>query len=204
MIRVLLAGTVLALAAGLIVLLAPTLGAEVQGVALLGAGVGGALGLVPDRSPGARAGAFVVGLVAAWLGFLLRAAVLPDAPSGRAVAVVVVVLLCVAVTAATRRRLPLWAQLLGAAALAGAYETAYTADPSAITTTSPTAASAVLLTAAAGFLVTVLLAPVARAGLTTELSAGERAEQADREAHAAGSPRPSGVAALQPLTTREA
>lgn len=168
MIRVVLAGTVLALAAGVIVLLAPALGADLQGVALLGAAVGGALGLVPDRSAGARVGAFVVGLVAAWAGYLLRAAVLPDAPAGRAVAVVVVVLLCVAVTAATRRRLPLWAQLLGAGALAGAYEAAYTADPSAITATSPTAASAVLLTAAAGFLATALLAPVARVGLADE------------------------------------
>lgn len=211
MIRVVVAGTVLALVAGLIVLLAPALGTEVQGVALLGAAVGGTLGLVPDRSPAARVGGFLVGFVAAWAGYLVRAAVLPDAPSGRAVAVVLVVLVCVGVTAATRRRLPLWAHLLGAGALAGAYEAAYTADPANVAATSPTAASAVLLTAAAGFLATALLAPVARAELGDELSAGERAEQADR-ADRADRPEPGpapaavpapGVGMLRPLTTRE-
>ncbi|WP_243882981.1 hypothetical protein [Cellulomonas dongxiuzhuiae] len=159
MIRHVLAGAFLAVLATLTVLLSGVLGAEVQGVALLGAALGGALGLVPDRSPGQRAGAFVVGFVAAWIGYLLRALALPDAPSGRAVAVLVVLLVCLAVGAGTRGRLPLWATLLGAAAMAGSYEAPYAADPSGFATTSPVFATAVLLTAGAGFLATALLGP---------------------------------------------
>lgn len=215
MTRVVLAGTALALAAGAIVLLSTTLGTEVQGVALLGAALGGVLGLVPDRSPLARVGGFLVGLAAAGLGYVARAALLPDARSGRAVAVVLVVLACVAVTAATRRRVALWSMLLGAGALAGAYEATYAADPSNILTTVPAAATAVLLTSAAGFLATALLAPVARTGLADdELSPAERAEREAFEAREAreihdahrGRPdaQPSGVAALLPLDSREA
>ncbi|WP_225215491.1 hypothetical protein [Cellulomonas avistercoris] len=173
MIRHVLAGAFLAVLATLTVLLSGVLGAEVQGVALLGAALGGALGLVPDRSPGQRAGAFVVGFVAAWIGYLLRALALPDAPSGRAVAVLVVLLVCLAVGAGTRGRLPLWATLLGAAAMAGSYEAPYAADPSGFATTSPVFATAVLLTAGAGFLATALLGP---------------AVQLDREAERQGTP----------------
>ena len=82
--RHILAGLVLALLTTAIVLFS---GPELQGVALLGAALGGALGLVPDRSPAQRAAGFAVGFLAAWLGYALRAAVLPDAAAGRAIAV---------------------------------------------------------------------------------------------------------------------
>lgn len=159
MTRNVLAGALLAVVATGAVLLSGILGPEVQGVALLGAALGGALGLAPDRTPGQRIAAFAVGFAAAWIGYLLRAATLPDAAAGRAVAVFIVLMICLAVSAATRGRLALWAALLGAAAMAGAYETAYAADPSAFVTTSPIAATAVLLTAGAGFLATALLSP---------------------------------------------
>ncbi|MGW6129181.1 hypothetical protein ACWFNE_04055 [Cellulomonas sp. NPDC055163] len=157
MTRPLLAGPVLAVLAAVLVLLTGVLGPETQAVALLGTALGGALGLVPDRSHAQRAGAFAAGLAAAWAGYLLRAAVLPDAPSGRAVAVLLVVLTCTLLAAGTRGALPLWATLLGAAALAGAYEAAYTADPSGVLATSPGAATTVLLAAGTGFVATALL-----------------------------------------------
>ncbi|MDM8084596.1 hypothetical protein QUV83_07470 [Cellulomonas cellasea] len=159
MTRNVLAGALLAVVATGAVLLSGILGPEVQGVALLGAALGGALGIAPDRTPGQRIAAFAAGFTAAWIGYLLRAAALPDAAAGRAVAVFIVLMICLAVSAGTRGRLPLWAALLGAAAMAGAYETAYTADPSAFATTSPIAATAVLLTAGAGVLATALLSP---------------------------------------------
>ncbi|WP_188078937.1 hypothetical protein [Actinotalea subterranea] len=183
MTRNVLAGTVLAAVAAATVLLPGLLGPDVQGVALLGAALGGALGLAPDgsdrpdRSGPGRVGAFALGLGAAWVAYVLRAAVLPDAPSGRAVAVLAVVLVCVAVTAAARGRVPLWATLLGAAAMAGAYEALYTADPSAVLTTSPRAATAVLLTAGAGFLATALLA--SRVPSRTAPAATDAADAAD-------------------------
>src|SRR4051812_31921062 len=63
--RHILAGLVLALLTTAIVLFS---GPELQGVALLGAALGGALGLVPDRTPAQRAAGFGVGFLAAWLG----------------------------------------------------------------------------------------------------------------------------------------
>ena len=160
MTRHVLAGAVLAVGATLTILLSTQLGAEVQGVALLGAALGGTLGLVPDRTPPMRVAGFAVGFAAAWIGYLLRALVLPDAPTGRAVAVLGVITLCLVVSVATRDRAPLWAMLLGAAAMAGAYEAVYTANPSGFLTTSPAQATAVLIAAGAGFACTALLGPV--------------------------------------------
>ena len=157
MTRHILAGFVLALLTTAIVLFS---GPELQSVALLGAALGGALGLVPDRSPAQRAAGFAVGFVAAWLGYALRAAALPDAAAGRAVAVLVVLALCLAVAGLTRGRLPLWSALLGAAAMAGAYEATYAADPSSFVISSATTATSILLAAGAGFLATSLLGVV--------------------------------------------
>jgi hypothetical protein len=157
--RHILAGIFLAVLTTAIVLLSDAFGLDVQGVALLGAALGGALGLVPDRSPAQRAGAFGVGFVAAWIGYAVRAAVLPDTSGGRAVAVLLVLLLCLAVAAGTRGRLPLWATLLGAAAMAGAYELTYAADPTAFVSSSWSTATSVLLAAGAGFVATSLLGP---------------------------------------------
>jgi len=175
--RHVLAGIFLAVLAAVIVLLSGFLGPDVQGVALLGAALGGALGLVPDRSPAQRAGAFAVGFAAAWIGYLLRAATLPDAPSGRAVAVLVVLLVCLAVAAGTRGRLPLWAALLGAGAMAGSYEAAYAADPTAFLASSPASATAVLLTAGAGFVATSLLGPGVADDRARERAASSTTEQ---------------------------
>src|SRR6478735_2941037 len=88
--RYIVAGLVLAVLTTLLVVLSDALGLDTEGVALLGGALGGALGLVPDRSPAQRAGAFVIGFLAAWVGYALRAAVLPDATAGRAIAVLLV------------------------------------------------------------------------------------------------------------------
>lgn len=162
------AGIFLAVLAALLILLSDTLGLEVQSVTLLGVGIGAALGLVPDRTPVQRLGGFAVGFAAAWLGYLLRAAVLPDAASGRAVAVLIVLLVCLAIAMVTRGKLPLWATLLGASAMAGSYESVYVLDPTAFLTSSPSSATAVLVAAGAGFLATTLLAPQLERDRTTE------------------------------------
>jgi hypothetical protein len=49
--------------------------------------------------------------------------------------------------------MPLWAGLVGVAAIAGAYEYAFGLDPTAFTSQSMTAATTVLLAAAVGYLV---------------------------------------------------
>ena len=52
--------------------------------------------------------------------------------------------------------------------MAGSYEAAYAADPTAFVATSPASATAVLLTAGAGFVVTSLVGARAASGGTVE------------------------------------
>jgi hypothetical protein len=111
-----------------------------------------------------RLAGFGAGFVAAWIGYVIRATLLPDTAGGRAVAVGIVVLLCVATTAATMNRLPLWSTLLGTAALAGAYEFTYAAAPPELASTSVTTATTLLINVAVGFLAAAIFAPVQSAG----------------------------------------
>lgn len=150
-------GLILAVATGLLVWGGDALGLELEHVALLGAALGGALGLVPDRSPLARAGGFLIGALAAWIGYAVRAAWLPDSSSGRAVAAMLVVVVAMFAAFLAAGRLPLWAMLLGAAGVVGAYEDPYTAAPAEFLSTSPTALTTVLMAAALGFLATIVL-----------------------------------------------
>lgn len=157
--KMLLVGLVLTVASVLVVLVSPTLDLELEPVVLLGVSVGAAIALVPDHTPMGRLAGFLGGFVAAWIGFLLRAAVLPDSTGGRAVAVALVVVLVVGLSAATLGRAPLWSALLGAGAFAGAYEFTYSAAPPEFASTSLSSATALLLTVAVGFLAASLVAP---------------------------------------------
>ena len=157
--KTLLAGVVLAVAAVVVVLLSSALDLQLESVALLGGALGAVVALVPDRGPGARLGGFAAGFVAAWIGYAVRAALLPDTAGGRAVAVGLVVLLCVGVTALSMNRLPLWTTLLGTAALSGAYEFTYAAAPPEFVSTSVSTATTLLLNVAVGFLAAALVAP---------------------------------------------
>jgi hypothetical protein len=181
--RSLIAGLVLAVFAALIIGLGELFGLDLQPVALLGAALGGVLGLVPHRFPLGKLGGFVLGFVIAWIGYALRAAVLPDAPGGRAVAVLVVVALIAGACAISADRVPMWSALLGAAAIAGAYEEIYTNAPSQFLKESPTAATTVLLAAALGYLATTLVVEGQRAvaadGVGTEQ--GRRARHASAD-----------------------
>lgn len=142
-----------------VVLISSALDLELESTALLGVAIGGALALVPDRSPMVRLGGFVAGFLAAWVGYFVRAALLPDTAGGRAVALAVVIVLCVVVATVTLNRLPLWATLLGGATLAGGYETAYVLAPSEVVATSTSAVTTILLTVAVGFFAASLVAP---------------------------------------------
>lgn len=144
-------GAVLAVAAGLLVVLGAAFELDLESVALLGAALGAVVALVPERSPMVRLGGFAAGFVIAFVGYVVRAAMLPDTSGGRAVAVVVVILLCAAVAAATADRLPLWTLLLGTAGMVGAYEFTFAAAPPELLTTSMTTATAFFLSVAVGF-----------------------------------------------------
>jgi Na+/glutamate symporter len=61
-----------------------------------------------------------------------------------------VIVVLVAVAAVSAEHVPLWAMLVGSAAMVGAYEQTYAASPSLFLSDSPTAATTVLLAVALG------------------------------------------------------
>lgn len=150
-------GALLALFGALTIGLGHLLGLDLDQVALLGVALGGVIGLVPDRSHIERILGFLAGFGLAWVGYALRAAVLPDTPTGRAVVVFLLLLIAMGISVASGARLPLWSLLVGAAAMVGAYEATYAASPSLFVTDSPTAATTVLLAVAMGVLGSMLL-----------------------------------------------
>jgi hypothetical protein len=155
----LLSGAVLTIGSILLIILSSSLGLDVETVALMGAGSGAVVALVPHRSPLLRLGGFLAGFALSWLGYLVRAGFLPDTATGHAVAVGVVVALCSAVAVVSRDRVPLWSTLLGAAVLAGSYETAYIEAPSQVLSTSLSTSTSVLLAVTFGFFAASLVAP---------------------------------------------
>lgn len=157
--RTLSAGLSIALATVILVLVGGALDLKVDAAALTGAAMGAVVALVPDRSIAARLGGFAVGFLAAWGGYLVRAGLLPDTTMGRALTAGLVLLVAVAVCAATAGRLPLWSALVGAATMAGTYEAAYSAAPSLVADTSVTGATTALCAAAVGFLAAAAFAP---------------------------------------------
>jgi hypothetical protein len=152
--RTLITGGLLAIFAALLAQFGGALGLDEIRSALLGAAIGATLGLVPTAEPPiGRAAGFLVGFVLGWVGYALRAGVLPDTGAGRAIAAFLVIAVLTGICAASVGWLPLWSGLLGVAAIAGAYEFAFGIDPTAFTSESVTAATTVLLAAAVGFLV---------------------------------------------------
>lgn len=150
-------GAVLALFGALTIGLGHLFGLDLDQVALLGVTLGAVIGLVPDRTLTERIIGFAVGFVLAWIGYAVRAAVLPDTATARAIVVFAVIILAMVIVVATGSRVPLWSALVGMAALVGAYEQTYAASPSLFTTDSPTAATTILLACAMGVLGSVLL-----------------------------------------------
>ena len=157
--RTLLVGLALVVAAVLAVFISSWFDLELEPVVLLGVALGAVIALVPDRSPLMRLAGFAGGFVAAWIGYFVRAALLPDSTGGRAVAVGLIIVLAVAIAAVSLERIPLWSTLVGAAALAGAYEFTFAAAPPEVASTSVSTATALLLTAAIGYLATALAVP---------------------------------------------
>lgn len=172
--RTLMPGLLLVLASVLVVLISSTLELELEPVALLGIALGAVLALVPDRTGPVRLAGFAAGLAIVWIGYLLRAALLPDSTGGRAVFVGGAILACVLVAALAKDRLALWSLLLGAAAVAGAFELTYTSAPPEVAGNSLSAVTALVLTVAVGFLAASALAPAAPAATSPRAAAEPR------------------------------
>jgi prepilin signal peptidase PulO-like enzyme (type II secretory pathway) len=151
----LLAGAALAVAAVVAVLIGDVLAWRTDQTILIGLATGGVLGLAVSGGPFWRLAGFLIGFAVTWVIYPLRAGYLPDSSSGRAVAAVLAILVITGLIALSFGRIPLAAGLVGMAAMAGAYETTFTASPPDVLSTSPTWATSVLLTTAIGFAATV-------------------------------------------------
>jgi len=181
MIQRLLAGIVLALCASGVLLISG--GSDLEHVALLGAALGGVLGLIPHSSLLGKLGGFGIGFAVAWIAFGARALLLPDTTAGRAVAAFLVILVCGVVAAFGSGKVPLWSALLGVAAMGGAYEAAYTLSPPQFLTTSPQSATTVLLAAGFGFIGVTLASLFAKAGEARPASGRHTPPSDDSETH---------------------
>ena len=157
--RTLLVGLALVVGAVLAVYISSWFDLELESVVLVGVALGAVIALVPDRSPLMRLAGFAGGFVAAWIGYFVRAALLPDSTGGRAVAIGLIIVLAVAIAAVSMERIPLWSTLVGAAAMAGAYEFTFDVAPPEVASTSVSTATALLLTVAIGYLAAALAVP---------------------------------------------
>lgn len=154
-----MSGLLLVAAAFFTVLMGSWLDLDLDSVALLGLGAGAVVALVPHLTVGRRLAGFALGVVLALVGYLLRAALLPDTASGRAVFAAIVVALCVVVAVVSLERLALWSTLLGAATFAGAFEAVYILAPPRVLENSIDTVSALALCVAVGFCAAIVAAP---------------------------------------------
>lgn len=157
--RTLLSGLLLVAAAFLTILLGSWLDLDLDDTALLGVAAGAVVALVPHATPGRRLGGFAVGVVLVVIGYLLRAALLPDTAGGRAAFAAIVVALCVVAAAVSRERLMLWATLLGVATFVGAFEAVYNLAPPRVLENSIDTLTALALCVAVGFCAALVAAP---------------------------------------------
>jgi hypothetical protein len=154
--RTLLGGLLLVAAAFFTVLVGGWLDLELDAVAVLGVGAGAVVALVPDATAGRRLAGFALGVVAAVLGYYVRAALTPDTSMGRAVFAALVVALCVVVAAASVGRLPLWSALLGAGTFAGSFESTYSSAVPRVVDLSIGALTTLAVCVAVGFVAAAL------------------------------------------------
>ncbi len=176
----LITGALLTAAALVTVLIGSWFDLDVDQIALLGVTSGAVVVLAsPVGQLGRSLGGFVLGIILCLIGFIVRAALLPDTSGGRAVYTMIVVVLCVLAALATRQRLALWTLLLGAASFAGAFEAAYTAAPPQVATTSISTLTTLALCAAMGFLAASLAAPRPESQLVPPPPPAPQAPQSD-------------------------
>ncbi len=150
--RTLLIGVALAIVVGV---LGALVGEEQRRLPLFAVALGAALALVPARNALLRAGAFLLGVVTAFLVIAVGLSITMS-DFGMAITAAVLVLIVAGIAAATDDVLPMSALLLGVAAMVGAYEFLAT-NLFEFTAESLTAGSSMLLAAAIGFAITTVL-----------------------------------------------
>ena len=154
--RVLLFGVAVAVLASIVIVVGAAMSLDFQNV-LVGVSSGAVLALVRQRSPVARAGAFLIGFTIALVFYGLRLALLPASVAGNVVAIAGMIMVFTVICALTKDRLALWAMLLGGLVFSASYDGFFIQTPWFALTQLPLVYSGVLVTVSAGFLVTLLV-----------------------------------------------
>ena len=149
--KILIGGLLLAVFAALAILFGSWAELD-RGSLLFTAGCGAILGLLPTGSPASRIGAFLVGMLVAWIGFAIRAAVLPDNAVAEALAAFGAIAVLTIVAAVSQGRVPVIASLLGLVAMSGGYDAVFASAPYDFIASSIATVGAVLAGAAVGML----------------------------------------------------
>lgn len=139
--------------------------------ALVGVLAGVVLGLTRDRSPLARYGAFLIGLVFGLFALVLGMVGWIGWVGG--------IFVLTVISALTKGRLPLWAMILGGGTLAAVYQPLLISSPWFVFTQYPTVLLVTLAASSGGFLVTIvveLLEDVTPGGSALAKAAAESAD----------------------------
>ena len=189
---------------GLVILLAGIVALVLNQLLNLGLGsitfglvIGGVLGLVSDGGPVGRVGAFIVGMLVSMILFVVSILLLNTTFVGQVVAIVIGLGLITTICALTGGRLPLWAGLLGAALVTGAYSTAFQTNPAGLLTELPQYVTQALVPAALGFLGAIFVADKASQNAGTDAAAADTGVSQEPARVTAGAPAAAAPAAPQ-------
>jgi hypothetical protein len=150
--RTILGGAVLAVIAGLLAIVGPSLGITTLWPVLLAA----AVALAAGPAVASRTGAFALGAIMGIVAMGIRAGFLPDVPTSAAIIVVLAIAILTAIAALSQGLLPLWASLAGYAAFVGYYTPTYSDSPTTFVADAPVALVTVLLAAGIGAIVAIV------------------------------------------------
>ena len=152
--RILFSGLALFGASAVAILLDSLLGLGL-GFALLGIAIGGVLGLVQDGPVLGRLIGYLIGVVVVLAAYLGRVLVGNSSDLGLLAGAAVIIGLLTLMATATKNWLPLWAGLLGAVTVIGAYEAAFEEAPQNILSELLPEVSTALVPVALAFLATL-------------------------------------------------
>jgi hypothetical protein len=152
--RILLSGAALFAAAAVAVLLDSGFGLGL-GFALLGITIGGVLGLVQDGTTIGRLLGYLIGVVVVVVAYLGRVLVGNSSGLGLLAGAALIIGLLTIMATLSKNWLPLWAGLLGAVTVVGAYEAAFEVAPQNILSELLPEVSTALVPVALAFLATV-------------------------------------------------
>jgi hypothetical protein len=152
LLRTVIGGAVVAVIAGVLAIVGPSIGLDTLWPFLFAA----AVALASGPAIASRVGALALGAVVAFVTNAIYAGFVPQTSLTRALMVVLGVGLLTVAAALTGGLLPLWAGLAGYALFAGYYGPTYADSPTTFAADAPVALVTVLLAAGVGAIVAIL------------------------------------------------